>query len=272
MQPYYAIKLKCFLVQVCAAGILMITAVCVFASVIQEYFWAFRESSVLAYPTAFVICGALFVGGLYIMYEAFHFENRVFGKKTKDFELLKQDMAGEEYVAAENLIVTNHFVLMFLRKLPKMCSLVRLADIVACFENPVYGTVESPSEYRLMVYDRRFKEHVIVLDPSMIETGHQAKEMICTNLPWIYQDDLDYFLDLKMTKKGKKTILDRVDRHAEDLEEQAAAARKKEMMESAAVSKLSETKEEPEKQQSSKDSLGLKDMLQGISSRKNKKQ
>lgn len=270
MQPYYAIKLKCFLVQVCAAGTLMITAICVFASALQEYLNGYRASARLAYPSSFIICGALFACGLFILYEAFHFEKRVFGKKTNDFETLKQDMAGDGFVATENLIVTDHFVFMFLRRLPKMCSLIRMTDIVACFELPVYGTVESPSEYRLMVYDRHFKEHVIVLDASMMETGHQAKEKICSCLPWIYQDDREYFLDLKMTKNGKKTILDRVDRHAEDLEEQAAAARKREMMEAAAASKQAENEASEEK--TGKDALGLKDMLQGISSRKNKKQ
>ena len=148
-------------------------------------------------------------------------------------------------------------------------SLIRMTDIVACFELPVYGTVESPSEYRLMVYDRHFKEHVIVMDAATMETGHEAKEKICTCLPWIYQDDREYFLDLKMTGNGKKAILDRVDRHADDLEEQAAAARKREIMEAAAVSKQSENDDD---RHTGKDSLGIKDMLQGISSRKNKKQ
>ena len=82
MQPYYAIKLKCFLVQVCAAGTLMITAICVFASALQEYLNGYRASARLAYPSSFIICGALFVCGLFILYEAFHFEKRVFGKKT----------------------------------------------------------------------------------------------------------------------------------------------------------------------------------------------
>ena len=264
MQPYYAIKLKCFLFEICAASALLIISACVFVSVLQEYLHGYRETARLAYPAAFVICGFLFLCGLFLFYEAFHFERQLFGRKNDGFEILKQDMENGQAVFSEDLIVTPHFVMMFHRRFPKMCSLIRFEEIIACFETPVYGTVEDPSEYRLTVWDRKFNEHVIVMKASDMETGHHAKILICDQLRWIYQDDMDLFSDLKMTRKGRKKILDKVDRHLEDRTEHQTEAK---------ITKTEDEKQpEVKNSQSSGDSLGIRDMIRGIGSRKKRKQ
>ncbi len=258
MQPYYTIKLKCFMIEICAASALIIISVCVGASVLQEYLHGFRESAKLAYPSALVICAVMLACGLFLLYKSFHFERYLFGRKKEDFDVLKQDMENSTVVTTQDMVVTPHYVLMFQRRILRMCTLIRLQDVVACFENPVYGTVEDPVEYRLMIWDRHFNEHVIVMNASDLETGHQAWQLICDQLKWIYHDDRDYFIDLKMTRKGRKAILNRVDSHLVDEAEQDAAAKKKAVTEESA--------------QNPESSLGIKDMIRGIGSRKKGKQ
>ena len=39
--------------------------------------------------------------------------------------------------------------------------MIRMKDIIACFENPVYGTVEKINDYTISIYDKKFDLFVI---------------------------------------------------------------------------------------------------------------
>ena len=93
-----------------------------------------------------------------------------------------------------------------------MCKVIRLENVIACFEDPVYGTVAKPSEYTLYIYDRDFKCHTIVLDAKQSEAGHQAKEKICQTHPWIYAVSRDTFLDRTMSKNSRRNFLNQIEK------------------------------------------------------------
>ena len=93
-----------------------------------------------------------------------------------------------------------------------MCKVIRLENVIACFEEPVYGTVAKPSEYTLYIYDRDFKCHTIVLDAKQSEAGHQAKEKICQTHPWIYAVSRDTFLDRTMSKNSRRNFLNQIEK------------------------------------------------------------
>ena len=175
MQPYYAIKLKCFILRLMMGCSLLLISIGITVSIVQEIMESYDVNSKLAYILGLVICALMVLLGVWLIYQAFHFERFVFGKSKSGYALLKEDMQNESVVSAGDLIVTDQFLLLFSLHLLNMCKVIRLDNIIACFEDPVYGTVAKPSEYTLFIYDRDFKCHTIVLDAKQSEAGHLAK-------------------------------------------------------------------------------------------------
>lgn len=212
MRPYYAMKLKCFVLRLMIGSAVLITAVSIIAAIVQEIFGSYDAGSLLAYILGIVIAVLMAVPGLVLVYQAFHFEKSVFGRSGQDYSLLKKDMEKEDVVSAGNLVVTNQFVLLFTRHLFKMCMVIRLSDIIGCFENPVYETITKPTSYTILIYDRKFKAHPIVLDARKAESGHIAREKLCGLLPWIYSDERDAFMDKMLTKSGRRYLLKQMEK------------------------------------------------------------
>lgn len=212
MQPYYAIKLKCFVLRLMMGCSLLLISAGIGISIIQEVMNSYDANSKLAYILGMIICALMVALGVLLVYQAFHFERFVFGRSRRSYDLLKKDMQTDAVVSAGNLIVTDQFLLLFSLHIINMCKVVRLENIVACFEDPVYGTVAKPSEYTLYIYDRDFKCHTITLDAKQSEAGHLAKEKICQTHPWIYAVSRDTFLDRTMTKNNRRNFLNQIEK------------------------------------------------------------
>ena len=212
MQPYYAIKLKCFILRLMMGCSLLLISIGITVSIVQEIMESYDVNSKLAYILGLVICALMVLLGVWLIYQAFHFERFVFGKSKSGYALLKKDMQNESVVSAGDLIVTDQFLLLFSLHLLNMCKVIRLDNIIACFEDPVYGTVAKPSEYTLFIYDRDFKCHTIVLDAKQSEAGHLAKLKISQTHPWIYAVSRDTFLDRTMTKNGRRNFLNEIEK------------------------------------------------------------
>ena len=164
MQPYYAIKLKCFVLRLMMGCSLLLISAGIVVSILQEVMNSYDANSRLAYILGLLICALMVALGIVLIYQAFHFERFVFGRSQRSYDLLKKDMQDKSVVSAGNLIVTDQFMLLFSKHIFNMCKVIRLENVIACFEDPVYGTVAKPSEYTLYIYDRDFKCLTIVLD------------------------------------------------------------------------------------------------------------
>lgn len=212
MQPYYAMKLKCFILRLMMGSAVLLTAVSIILAIVREMMENYDTASRIAYVLGLVISVLIACLGLMMIYQAFHFERSVFGHSSRNYALLKKDMEDEGVVSAGNLVVTQKFVLLFTLHLFSMCTVIKTQDIIACFENPVYGSIAKPTEYTIYIYDRSFKLHTIVLGARQSEIGHQAKEKICSERPWIYSDSRDAFMDMMMTKSGRRTLLKQIEK------------------------------------------------------------
>ena len=212
MQPYYAIKLKCFVLRLMMGCSLLLISAGIVVSILQEVMNSYDANSRLAYILGLLICALMVALGIVLIYQAFHFERFVFGRSQRSYDLLKKDMQDKSVVSAGNLIVTDQFMLLFSKHIFNMCKVIRLENVIACFEDPVYGTVAKPSEYTLYIYDRDFKCHTIVLDAKQSEAGHQAKEKICQTHPWIYAVSRDTFLDRTMSKNSRRNFLNQIEK------------------------------------------------------------
>ena len=212
MQPYYAIKLKCFVLRLMMGSAVLLTAGSIIAAIVQEMVGSYDKDSRLTYILGLIICVLMAALGVMMVYQAFHFEKSVFGHSSRNFSLLKKELEDENALSAGDLVVTRQFILLFSMHLFSMCKVIRSEDIIACFEDPVYGTVASPTEYKIYIYDRKFKCHTILLDAKQSEAGHLAKEKICNEHPWIYADNRDAFLDMLITKSGRRNVFKQIEK------------------------------------------------------------
>lgn len=151
MQPYYAIKLKCFVLRLMMGCSLLLISAGIVVSILQEVMNSYDANSRLAYILGLLICALMVALGTVLIYQAFHFERFVFGRSQRSYDLLKKDMQDKSVVSAGNLIVTDQFMLLFSKHIFNMCKVIRLENVIACFEEPVYGTVAKPSEYTLYI-------------------------------------------------------------------------------------------------------------------------
>ena len=191
MQPYYAIKLKCFVLRMMMGCSLLLISAGIVISILQEVMNSYDANSRLAYILGLLICALMVALGILLIYQAFHFERFVFGRSRRSYDLLKKDMQDKSVVSAGNLIVTDQFMLLFSKHIFNMCKVIRLENVIACFEDPVYGTVAKPSEYTLYIYDGDFK---------------------CHTHPWIYAVSRDTFLDRTMSKNSRRNFLNQIEK------------------------------------------------------------
>lgn len=213
MQPYYAMKLKCFVLRLIMGSAVLLMGISIIIAIIREMIGCYDEAGRIAYILGLVIAALVTAFGLFMIYQAFHFERFVFGHSSRDYALLKKDMEAEGVVSAGNLVATQQFLLLFTMHLFRMCTVIKTQDVVACFEDPVYGSIAKPTEYTLYIYDRSFKLHTIVLGSRQAEAGHKAKEKICSAMPWIYSDNRDTFMDMMMTKSGRRALLKKIEKN-----------------------------------------------------------
>ncbi len=212
MQPYRAMKLKCFVLRLTAGTGLLLIGVSILSSVLREMLTDFDSASRIAYYTAIGINVLMIFIAAVLIYQAFHFERFVFGNSRKKYSSLKKDFENEDMISAGNLIMTDRFVLLFSMNFFHMCRIISTENITGCFEEPVYGTVGKPSDYTLYIYDKNFKCYTIRMDANKAEDGHIAKEKICSLMPWIYSENHDEFMDMIISKAGRRNVLTRVEK------------------------------------------------------------
>ena len=80
MQPYYAIKLKCFVLRMMMGCSLLLISAGIVISILQEVMNSYDANSRLAYILGLLICALMVALGILLIYQAFHFERFVFGR------------------------------------------------------------------------------------------------------------------------------------------------------------------------------------------------
>ena len=87
-----------------------------------------------------------------------------------------------------------------------------MKDIIACFENPVYGTVEKINDYTITIYDKKFERYQIVLDGDAVEDGHHGVEKIYSRRPWIIREDQSRFEESAVSASGRRALIKELER------------------------------------------------------------
>ncbi len=235
MSSYYAMKTRYFVIQLIKGVTLIGISICIAAAVVIEMMQKYDEASRMAYIIGLFICAFILLGGLFLCILAFHFERVMFGRKKEEFALLQKELDDDDAVSIRDFIVTNHFVMIYTKQFSGFCNMIRMRDIIACFENPVYGTVEKINDYTISIYDKRFDLYQIVLSGDAVEDGHLGVEKIYSRKPWIYREDQGGFEERKVTSAGRRSLIKDLERmkRGEETAELPEPAEEKTKQESA---------------------------------------
>lgn len=212
MSSYYAMKTRYFVIQLMKGVALVGISICIAASVVIEMMQKYDAASRMAYIIGLSICAFILLAGLFLCIQAFHFDRVMLGRKKEDYALLQKELSGEDAIAIRDFIVTNHFIMIYTKQFTGYCKMVRMKDIIACFENPVYGTVEKINDYTISIYDKKFDLYQIVLSGDAVEDGHLGVEKIYARKPWIYREDQGDFEERKVTAAGRRSLIKDLER------------------------------------------------------------
>lgn len=207
MSGYYAMKTRYFVIQLMKGVTLIGISICITAAIVTEMLQKYDAASRMAYIIGLSICGFILLAGLFLCVLAFHFDRVMLGRKKEDYALLQKELSGEDAVAIRDFVVTNHFVMIYTKQFSGFCKTVRMKDIIACFENPVYGTVEKINDYTISIYDKRFDLYQIVLSGDAVEDGHLGVEKIYARKPWIFRENPEDFEERKVTSAGRRSLM-----------------------------------------------------------------
>ena len=212
MSGYYSMKTRYFVIQLAKGVSLIGISLCIAAAIAIEMMQKYDSDSRMAYIIGLAICAFILIGGAFLCLQAFHFDRAMLGRKKEDYALLQKELAQEDSVAIHDLIVTNHFVMIFTKQFSGFCRLVRMKDIIACFENPVYGTVEKINDYMITLYDKKFERYQIVLDGDAVEEGHRGVEKIYALRSWIIRENPGRFEEGAATAAGRRALIKELER------------------------------------------------------------
>ena len=207
MASYYAMKTRYFVIQLMKGVALVGISICIAASIVIEMMQKYDAASRMAYIIGLAICAFILLAGLFLCIQAFHFDRVMLGRKKEDYALLQKELSGDDAIAIHDFIVTNHFVMIYTKQFIGYCKMVRMKDIIACFENPVYGTVEKINDYTISIYDKKFDLYQIVLSGDAVEDGHLGVEKIYARKPWIYRENQADFDQRRVTADGRRSLM-----------------------------------------------------------------
>lgn len=83
MQPYYAIKLKCFILRLMMGCSLLLISIGITVSIVQEIMESYDVNSKLAYILGLVICALMVLLGIWLIYQAFHLKDLFLAKANQ---------------------------------------------------------------------------------------------------------------------------------------------------------------------------------------------
>ncbi len=208
MQSYYAMKTRYFVIQLAKGVSLIGVSACIAVAIILEMMQKYDAASRMAYIIGLVICAFILLAGVYLFVSAYRFERAMFGRSSKeDFLQIQKELSGENAVSIRDFIVTDHFVLIYVKQFMGYCRLIRMKDIIACFENPVYGTVDKINDYTISIYDKRFELYQIVLQEDAARDANAGVRRILALKPWILHEDREDFAKRRVTAEGRRGLL-----------------------------------------------------------------
>ena len=216
MQAYAYIRLRCILRDLLIGFFLAIVSISIIVPIVREMREAYLTSSANAYIAGLGISIVMLLTGLLAIWHAFSFEHSLFGKERDVRERFLQDLQEGQTVSAGTVLATEHFILAALPSSIKGCSLIRTADLTACFEKEQEQEKQEMQELQLTFVDDSFRSFEMVLEDEQARKGHEIAAALHGRMPWIFTADPGTFFERSASKSGRRRILQELGHRRDD--------------------------------------------------------
>ena len=215
MQSFSRLKMKCLVLRVTGSTFFFLFAGSIGLAIIREIRTSYRKDSLYAYILGLVICIIMLLYAALLAYQACHFEQSIKGRNGREDENFWKTIS-QQSDTSPNYVVAPNYILVFTVHLFNLCTLTHGDNIIGCFEDPVYGSIDEPTVCNLYYYDRSFKKMTLSFKGKDAKKCHQLFESICGYFPWIESENYSAFEDRIMTLSGRRGILHMIDQRRYD--------------------------------------------------------
>ena len=202
MDTFNRLKLKSYVRNLIIGATLCLMGAGILQVIVLEMFNEYDPASFIAYICGGAACGGILLYGFYEIFRAFTFERRLFKDlKAEDIELFYNEIENAvELTIPGQVVMTKSFLFVPVRA-PRFACVIPKDDISGCFRTDLHSEANA-TESKMVLYDQNFNGvNVSIRGKGSEQAITRLIQRICTDMPWIYNEDYDEFLS-KMGKIG----------------------------------------------------------------------
>lgn len=214
MNHFNIIRMRSYLEHLIAGSAALVIGLGILYGIISEMLSDYLPESRYAYLFGIILCGCIIIVGAIYIIKAFYMDKRMFthldDEEKKQFY---QELSDETTLFFGNcLIITQHYVLAFVRRFDAYVHIWRLDDLTACYGKAYYSEAGGkPESYHLILSDSRFKPIRCIVKGAKAEIMDEAYHALCSLAPWVLTDNAEEFMDGRTRKAKEKSYLKEIE-------------------------------------------------------------
>lgn len=217
MNRFNRLKLKAYGTQLLIGLLCLIIGIQILYSILSEMRDTYDVASRNAYVSGIIICCVLIIVGILFIIKAFLYEKQLYKSLTREEHesfLAELDEQTTLFFGT-SLIVTKHYLVVKAKLRGEVLRLIRIENLIACFEKPYYASSEELVKYEIILCDKDFKLTVCEVKDKSVFMMAEAFRTICSLAPWVLSEDYIGFLGNYRKKSHQKAYLKMVDHRKE---------------------------------------------------------
>lgn len=196
MDTFKLLKLKSYFTHLVAGTLAVLFGAGILQAILLEILKEYDADSKAAYICGAAACVAIVLCGVYELTRAFNYEKRIL--KTLEpgerREFIAELSGNIEMSIPGQVVMTRHYLLVPVYGGGSVRVLAR-NRIIGCFQADARQE-EAATEVQMVVYDTDFRAvSVDIRGKGSSEAAAKLYEKICADMPWIFHEDYDSFLD-----------------------------------------------------------------------------
>ncbi|MBR0085791.1 MAG: hypothetical protein IJL97_04480 [Lachnospiraceae bacterium] len=212
MRRYNEFRTRSFIEHLVVGFFAVLLGIGILMPIISEIRREYRADSKYAYFLGIIVCALIIAMGVWFVRRGFNIQKRVF-KGFSQAELsraVKQMNSATTDLYDKYMILTDDYIVTCRMKLDSQIDIIRIKDLAACFNRPMYGNDDDIVQYDLVLAKRDLKPIVLRVKGKIANAMPQAYDQIIGQVPWVLNnetDDMNDFMDNYKKHKNRRAFL-----------------------------------------------------------------
>ena len=208
MDTFKLLKLKSYFTHLVAGTLAVLFGAGIFQAILLEMLKEYDAASKAAYICGLIASGTIVLYGVYELFKAFNYERRILktlepGERREFISELSGDI---QMSIPGQVVMTRHYLLVPINGGGSVRVLAK-NKMVGCFQAYTHRE-EAATEVQMVIYDMDFKMvKVDIRGKGSSEAAAKLYEKICADMPWIFHEDYDSFLDQSRKSGYRKKLI-----------------------------------------------------------------